>query len=473
MRDKDKTKEQLINELALLRKQLAKLEKGKLKQHPSDETLRRSDEKYLSIFENAPVGIFRSTTGGTLIEVNPEAARILGYDSPEKVIALTNRGSIAEALYVDPTSRPKIVKRAFESKGEWVEAGSQLRHKTGQTILVRFFFRNIPAESGESDLLEGFMEDITGRKRAGVLLRLQRDLALALGSTSTMVEALERLLQATLQIEGVDSGGVYLVDATTGELRLVSHLGLSSGFIAQTSYYAPGTSQARLVMQGEPTYLPNVRSVLGVGDLLEREGLTSLAVIPVKLKGQVVAVLNLASRTQNEVPENTRSALETIAGMIGGIVSRISGEEALNMERENLAEANAALKVLLRHREEDRRELEESLLTNVKNLVTPYVEKLMITRLSPDQMLLLEIIQSNLGEIASPFLRRLSHPLIKLTPMETRVADLIRNGRTTKEIAAVLHTSERSVRFHRESIRGKLELKSNKVNLRSYLCSLT
>jgi DNA-binding CsgD family transcriptional regulator len=212
--------------------------------------------------------------------------------------------------------------------------------------------------------------------------------------------------------------------------------------------------------------------VIGAGALLAREELTSLAVIPIKSKERVVAVLNLASRTQSEVPESTRSALETIAARIGGIVSRIGAEEALKMERENLAEANAALKVLLRHREEDRRELEESLLTNVKNLVMPYVDKLVKTRLSSDQILLVEIIESNLREIASPFLRRVSHPLVKLSPMETRVADLIRNGRNTKEIAAFLHTSVRSVRFHRESIRRKLGLKSNKVNLRSYLLSL-
>jgi PAS domain S-box-containing protein len=163
---------------------------------------------------------------------------------------------------------------------------------------------------------------------------------------------------------------------------------------------------------------------------------------------------------------------ECLMGVFRDITERKQTEEALKKERENLAEANSALKVLLEHREEDRRGLEESLLTNVKNLITPYVEKLATTQLSSDQELLLGIIESNLREIASPFLRRLSHPLVKLTPMETRVADLIRNGRTTKEIAAVLRTSARSIRFHRENIRGKLELKNNKLNLRSYLCSL-
>ena len=262
------------------------------------------------------------------------------------------------------------------------------------------------------------------------------------------------------------------MDAASGELRLISHVGLSAEFIEQVSCYGPATPQTRFVMQGEPIYWPNVGEDLGVGALLDREGLTSLAVIPIMSRGQVVAALNLASRILREIPQSTKSDLESIAARIGGVVSRISAEEALMMERENLAEANTALKVLLRHREEDRRELEESLLTNVKNLVMPYIEKLVKTRLSSDQVLLLEIIESNLREIASPFQRRLSHPLIKLTPMETRVADLIRNGRTTKEIAEILHTSARSVRFHRESIRGKLGLQSNKLNLRSYLSSL-
>ena len=145
--------------------------------------------------------------------------------------------------------------------------------------------------------------------------------------------------------------------------------------------------------------------------------------------------------------------------------------EELKLERKNLAEANAALKVLLRQREEDRRELEESLLTNVKNLVLPFAEKLKNARLTPEQLLFLEIIESHLKEITSPFLRTLSRQLAGLTPMEIQVADLVREGKTTKEIAQILYTSEDSVSFHRHNLRGKLGLKRKKVNLRSFLAS--
>ena len=113
------------------------------------------------------------------------------------------------------------------------------------------------------------------------------------------------------------------------------------------------------------------------------------------------------------------------------------------------------------------------MLTNVKNLVLPFAEKLRNTRLTPEQVLFLEIIDSHLKEITSPFLRTLSHQFGELTPMEIRVADLVRNGRTSKEIAKILHTSENSVRFHRKNVRRKLGLKSKKANLNSYLASLS
>jgi CheY-like chemotaxis protein/DNA-binding CsgD family transcriptional regulator len=147
--------------------------------------------------------------------------------------------------------------------------------------------------------------------------------------------------------------------------------------------------------------------------------------------------------------------------------------ERLVAERtRELEESNAALKVLLRRREEDRIELEESILANVRSLVMPYVQKLSKSMLSPDHLVFVGIIESHLKEITSPFLRSLSRQFMKLTPTEIRIADFVREGRTTKEIAELLCVSEKAVIFHRQNVRTKLGLKSRKVNLRSYLSSL-
>lgn len=146
---------------------------------------------------------------------------------------------------------------------------------------------------------------------------------------------------------------------------------------------------------------------------------------------------------------------------------------ALNAKTRRLEEFNAALKVLLKQREEDRRELEESILHNVKSLIAPYLEKLRKSRLSEDQMTYLTILKSHIEGLTSPFTKRLSQKYLGLTSLEIQAANLIKEGKTSKEIAETLCVSENTVSSHRFHIRTKLGLRNKKVNLRSYLKSLS
>jgi DNA-binding CsgD family transcriptional regulator len=137
-----------------------------------------------------------------------------------------------------------------------------------------------------------------------------------------------------------------------------------------------------------------------------------------------------------------------------------------------LEELNSALRVLLRKRDEDQTELEEKVLSNVKELVLPYVERLKTSELDPKQMAYLSIVESNLDDIVSPFARKLSSKYLALTPMEISVANLIREGKVTKDIAELLNMSARTVEFHRQNIRKKIGIKHKKANLRSHLMSI-
>jgi PAS domain S-box-containing protein len=165
--------------------------------------------------------------------------------------------------------------------------------------------------------------------------------------------------------------------------------------------------------------------------------------------------------------------------LIRDITERKRREEALrNREAElleksgRLEEVNAALKVLLKRREEDKEELAENVVSNVRELVFPYLEKLTKSQLGSRQSTIVDILQSNMEEIVSPFVTKLSSKFLNLTPTEIKIAGLIRDGRTTKDIAALLRLSENTIMFHRYNIRSKLRLKNKKVNLRSYLKSL-
>jgi PAS domain S-box-containing protein len=144
----------------------------------------------------------------------------------------------------------------------------------------------------------------------------------------------------------------------------------------------------------------------------------------------------------------------------------------LEMKTESLQELNTAMEVLLKKREADKIEIEDSVLTNVKELIEPYFSKIRKTNLDDRQNAFLDIMESNLKEIASPFTRRMSMKHLNLTPTETQIANMITHGNTTKKIAGILNISPRTVDTHRKNIRKKIGLYQKRANLRSYLLSL-
>jgi DNA-binding CsgD family transcriptional regulator len=83
----------------------------------------------------------------------------------------------------------------------------------------------------------------------------------------------------------------------------------------------------------------------------------------------------------------------------------------------------------------------------------------------------LNIIETNLKNIISPFIHNLETKYLNLTPREIQVAHLIKQGKTTKEIAELLNASARSIEFHRNNLRNKLGVKNQKTSLKSYLTS--
>jgi len=130
------------------------------------------------------------------------------------------------------------------------------------------------------------------------------------------------------------------------------------------------------------------------------------------------------------------------------------------------------LNVMLQKREEDKIELEKKVIFNIKELIEPLINNLKNSGLDPNQTSYLDVLESFLNEIISPFSRTLYAKYRHLTPSEIRVANLVKEGKSTKEIAVFLNSSQRAVEFHRNNLRKKLGFKNRKTNLRSYLLSL-
>ena len=147
-------------------------------------------------------------------------------------------------------------------------------------------------------------------------------------------------------------------------------------------------------------------------------------------------------------------------------------EKELQHKTEKLEETNIALKVLLEQRQRDREQMEERIVANIRELAVPALERLQQSSLTERQLTLVDIIASHLNEVVSPFLNRLSTINLLLTPQEIEVGTLVRQGKSSQEIADVLGVSLATISFHRKKLRRKLGLSKRGVNLRTYLLSL-
>ena len=180
---------------------------------------------------------------------------------------------------------------------------------------------------------------------------------------------------------------------------------------------------------------------------------------PVYYEGLVIDITE-RKRMEEELTKQHRH-LETL-------VKEQTGE--LETKSRMLEETNIALKVLLQRRDVERQNLEDRFITNIKILILPYLEKMKSNGLDTRLNAYVRIMESNLNELMSSLIHNMRQH--NFTPKEIMVASLVRDGRTTKEIAEVICVGTSAIDSHRNRIRKKLGLSKRKTNLQAYLHSL-
>jgi PAS domain S-box-containing protein len=128
---------------------------------------RESENRYRDLFENASLAIFQSGLDGCVIDVNPEFARLFGYQSPEEVKASVKHAS---EIFADPRRREEIIRLQAGKTGPH-RFENEYRRKDGSTFCGQLTVRSVLGTSGQIMYFEGFIEDITDRKRLEQRLR--------------------------------------------------------------------------------------------------------------------------------------------------------------------------------------------------------------------------------------------------------------------------------------------------------------
>ena len=176
---------------------------------------------------------------------------------------------------------------------------------------------------------------------------------------------------------------------------------------------------------------------------------------------------------ESRVEERTRELTRANQDLWREVGNRRKIETALRAREAELEETNTALKVLLQSVEDAKHDAEDRILWNINEQIVPYLEKLKRHCAGKRSLAYVTMLESNLKDITAQFPNQLSSTFSTLTPTEIEVAKLIRQGKTTKEIAGILSTATSTIDFHRNNIRRKVGITSSSINLRSYLSSLS
>jgi len=128
----------------------------------AEEAVRESEEKYRTIFHNSPLGIFRSTFDGHLLEVNPALAKMFGYGSPENMVHEVY--DVAKQVFVRAEDRNTIVNQQLGSN-DVTQHLNHYRRKDGSEFIANLYVKTVRDGQGQPIFLEGIVEDITERKR--------------------------------------------------------------------------------------------------------------------------------------------------------------------------------------------------------------------------------------------------------------------------------------------------------------------
>ena len=175
---------------------------------------------------------------------------------------------------------------------------------------------------------------------------------------------------------------------------------------------------------------------------------------------------------ETRVLERTKELAALNESLRHEVETRRSTEASLRTRETELEEANSALKVLLKQLEDSRTELEEKILSNINQLIFPYLDRLKRRVTDEKGRAYINVVEANLNELTSPLGSHLSARFTRLTPTELEIAKLVIQGKTTKMIAEMMNTATSTIDFHRNNIRRKVGIRSARVNLRTYLTSL-
>ncbi|MDS4021374.1 MAG: PAS domain S-box protein [Candidatus Competibacter sp.] len=293
------------------------------------------------ILDAADIGVWEYDHVADRVFWSPSLRALLGYR-----IAPVPSSLAAWLDLIHPDDLPRVQARVAAAQATdnlLYEAEYRLRAAEGRWLWFYARGRVVRRdEAGQPLLTAGTLLDISEREHAELLVQTQHEFSTLLAGEPERRELLAAILASALRLPELDGGGLYWREPDGG-YRLVVQRGLSEAFFARVSHRAADSPRADVIRQGRlrcgcaPPRDHCTDAWLVEEPELVEEGIRSLVVLPIRVGGEPLACLNLASKQVGAVERLTVTALETLARQFTQALERLSAQEETARQRQNLA----------------------------------------------------------------------------------------------------------------------------------------
>ena len=381
--------------------------------------------------------------------VTENVRRVLGYTAQEFINGVI---SYETCIHPDDVQRVGQEVELFSSdsrRTEFVHEPYRLVRKDGSCLIVNDWTAIIRNEEGEITHYRGFVEDITERELAEEELKKKsHELSGRVKELNCLYSVLQMNIDPDYSVSEVIQGVVDIIPS---------------------SCQYPEITCARVVISDQTYTTVN---------FVETEWkFTTEIFVKDKVEGsiEVYYTKEMPELTEGPFQIEERSLINALCEAVGSYLERKQAEEKLHStnlrligESQSLQESNIALKEVMATIEVDKKDSLLRIQSNINRIVLPLVQKLKASANS-NQEGYFQLLEDNLNDVTSPFISKLESQFARLSPREVEICKMLTNGMTSKEIATALNTSTGTVFNQRKTIRKKLGIRSDNVNLVSFL----
>jgi two-component system NtrC family sensor kinase len=308
---------------------------------------KRAEEKYRTLVSSVQEGVFISTPQGRFLDFNIAMMRMTGFETREELLG----ADIPSAMYANPADRERL-KKLLQEHGAVADFEFEMRRKDGEIRTVLESSIAVKDLAGNVTAYQGFLLDITERKRAEQEIRRRnRELLVlnSIGQTLTesmdLSDSLHRTLRQMAELFSLDACALYLFDEEGTKIRRVAAVGHRSEYArnfpavnvkAELLQHVKAVHATFLSVQGLP--LPAI-----FREAQRKEELLSAYVVVLWSKDRVIGGLTVGSRTPKEFSPADINLLIAVGSQLSSAIERTTLYEEARHAYENLRRAQEQL----------------------------------------------------------------------------------------------------------------------------------